>query len=153
MTDVFISYSRKDKDFVRRLDEALVKHNRDSWVDWKDIPPAADWLKEIYGAIEEANTFVFIVSPDSIVRSIHVYSRAPGNGRAKSIMTAFCCAAWICKMQCNGWRNPALIKNPNQRCSSNSMFRPANNGKRKKFNDSKIYTKKLSHVNWLHNPN
>jgi len=47
MTDVFISYSRKDSDFMRRLHEALTKHQRDIWVDWEDIPLSADWWKEI----------------------------------------------------------------------------------------------------------
>ena len=47
MADVFISYSRKDKEFVRSLHEALARHNRDTWVDWEDIPLTADWLKEI----------------------------------------------------------------------------------------------------------
>ncbi|WP_421657227.1 toll/interleukin-1 receptor domain-containing protein [Leptothermofonsia sp. ETS-13] len=39
MTDVFISYSRKDKDFVKTLHTALANHNREAWVDWQDIPP------------------------------------------------------------------------------------------------------------------
>jgi TIR domain len=33
MADVFISYSRKDKGFVRRLDEALKSRKREAWVD------------------------------------------------------------------------------------------------------------------------
>ena len=38
MTDVFISYSRKDGDFARRLTNALTASGRDVWVDWEDIP-------------------------------------------------------------------------------------------------------------------
>jgi len=37
--EVFISYSRKDTDFVRRLDEALKSRGREAWVDWEDIRP------------------------------------------------------------------------------------------------------------------
>src|SRR3970040_2429343 len=66
MTDVFISYSRKDKDLVRALHDALKAQNRDTWVDWEDIPPTAEWLKEIFSAIEAAHTFVFVISPDSV---------------------------------------------------------------------------------------
>jgi hypothetical protein len=33
MADVFISYSRKDKDFVLRLDEALKRREREACVD------------------------------------------------------------------------------------------------------------------------
>ena len=65
MVDVFISYSRKDKEFVKALHTALVKCDRDAWVDWEDIPLTADWWQEIEGGIEAADTFVFVVSPNS----------------------------------------------------------------------------------------
>ena len=64
--DAFISYSRKDKEFVKALDTAFKKNNREIWVDWEDIPLGADFLKEIYSGIEAANNFVFIISPDSV---------------------------------------------------------------------------------------
>ncbi|MEM6252341.1 MAG: TIR domain-containing protein [Cyanobacteria bacterium P01_D01_bin.156] len=66
MTDVFISYSRKDKTFVKVLHKALEKSNYDSWVDWEDIPLTADWWAEIQTGIEAADTFIFVISPDSI---------------------------------------------------------------------------------------
>ena len=65
MSDVFISYSRKDKEFVQELHAALARQNRDVWVDWEDIPLTADWWKEIQSGIEAAHTFVFVISPDS----------------------------------------------------------------------------------------
>lgn len=65
MSDVFISYSRKDKDFVQQLHAALAKQNRDVWVDWEDIPLTADWWKEIQAGIDAAQSFVFVISPDS----------------------------------------------------------------------------------------
>ena len=37
MADVFISYSRKDADFVRRLHDELLKRDRDTWVDCPDL--------------------------------------------------------------------------------------------------------------------
>ena len=70
MPEVFVSYSRKDKDFVRRLHEALTAQNRDTWVDWEDIPPTADWWKEVCAGIEAANAFVFVISPDSVRSAI-----------------------------------------------------------------------------------
>ncbi|KAM3092149.1 toll/interleukin-1 receptor domain-containing protein [Phormidesmis sp. 146-12] len=70
MADVFISYSRKDKDFVRALHAALVQQNRETWVDWEDIPLTADWWQEIQSGIEAADTFVFVVSPDSIASKV-----------------------------------------------------------------------------------
>ena len=44
MSDVFISYSRRDIDFVRHLFDQLKARDRDAWADWQDIPPTADWL-------------------------------------------------------------------------------------------------------------
>jgi len=65
MTDVFISYSRKDKPFVQRLHQSLEAEGRDAWVDWEGIPLTADWWVEIQAGIEAADTFVFVISPDS----------------------------------------------------------------------------------------
>ncbi len=70
MSDVFISYSRKDSKFVRRLFDALEKQERDVWVDWEDIPLTADWWNEICTGIEAAHTFVFVISPDSIASPV-----------------------------------------------------------------------------------
>jgi hypothetical protein len=66
MADIFISYSQRDKAFVRALYEGLKKLNRDAWVDWQDIAPAVDWEKEIAKGIELANKFVYVISPDAI---------------------------------------------------------------------------------------
>ena len=43
MTDVFVSYSRKDQEFVRDLVGALGEHGKDVWIDWKDIAPR--WIE------------------------------------------------------------------------------------------------------------
>ncbi len=47
MTDIFISYSRQNSPFVKRLFEALAEQKRDTWVDWEGIPLTADWWAEI----------------------------------------------------------------------------------------------------------
>jgi WD40 repeat protein len=65
MADVFISYSRRDKEFVLTLHEALRTSQRDTWVDWQDIPLTADWWNEIERGIEGSDTFIFVLSPDS----------------------------------------------------------------------------------------
>ena len=70
MTDVFISYSRKDKAFVQVLNQALVESKYDAWVDWENIPLTADWWEEIKAGIEGADTFVCVISPDSITTAI-----------------------------------------------------------------------------------
>ncbi len=70
MSDVFISYSRRDIDFVRHLFDQLTARDREPWADWQDIPPTADWLAEIYRGIEAADSFLFIISPDSVASEI-----------------------------------------------------------------------------------
>ena len=66
MSDVFISYSRKDIAFARVLYDDLKAKGLDIWIDWQDIPPVAPWLDEVYQAIEEADTLVVLVSHTSV---------------------------------------------------------------------------------------
>ncbi|MEM6527588.1 MAG: TIR domain-containing protein, partial [Chloroflexota bacterium] len=66
MTDLMISYSRQDGEFVRRLHAALTGRGRDVWVDWEDIPISAAWWDAISDAIESTQAFVFVISPDSM---------------------------------------------------------------------------------------
>jgi predicted chitinase len=70
MTDVFISYSRKDKDFVSTLYAAFERSQKNIWVDWNNIPLTSDWWAEIEKGIEAADTFVFVISPDSIASEV-----------------------------------------------------------------------------------
>lgn len=66
MPDIFISYSRRDKEFIQKLDQAFKSLQKDVWVDWEDIPPTADWWQEIKDGIDESDNFVFVISPDSV---------------------------------------------------------------------------------------
>jgi WD40 repeat protein len=70
MSDIFISYSRKDLPFVRRLFSDLEQHGRKAWIDWQGIPPSAEWMQEIYSAIDAADTVIFVISPSSIVSTV-----------------------------------------------------------------------------------
>lgn len=70
MTDVFISYSRKDKPFAQRLHQALAAEQREAWIDWQDIPLTADWWAEIQEGIEAADAFIFVISPDSVTSQV-----------------------------------------------------------------------------------
>src|SRR5213080_3169857 len=66
MPDIFISYARENRDFVHRLDESLKSRGREAWVDWEGIRPTEEFMQAIYGAIEAADTFVFVLTPDSV---------------------------------------------------------------------------------------
>ena len=65
MAKVFVSYSRKDITFAKRLTAELQKCELDFWIDWEGIPPTVDWWREIEKGIEEADIFLFLISPDS----------------------------------------------------------------------------------------
>jgi energy-coupling factor transporter ATP-binding protein EcfA2 len=67
MVDLFISYSRQDKEFVQSLHDALKASHYSAWVDWQDIAPTTEWWKEIEEGIEAAHTFIFVISKDSIL--------------------------------------------------------------------------------------
>src|SRR5438045_688353 len=60
--DVFISYSRKDKEFVHKLGDELVASNHTVWLDSRDIPYTADWQEEIYRNIVTANNVLCVLS-------------------------------------------------------------------------------------------
>ncbi|MGF1458696.1 MAG: toll/interleukin-1 receptor domain-containing protein [Leptolyngbyaceae cyanobacterium] len=68
--NVFISYSRRNKEFVQELYAALDATGREVWVDWENIPVAVDWWQEIQLGIELADTFVFVLSPDSVASKV-----------------------------------------------------------------------------------
>lgn len=70
MKQLFVSYSRQDTEFTRRLTDRLQADGLEAWVDWQDIPPSVDWMKEIQKGIEDADVFLFLVSPDSIASRI-----------------------------------------------------------------------------------
>ena len=70
MTQIFISYSRKDIAFVRHLHEALETRQHETWVDWEGIPPSDKWMARIHAAIDAAEAFVFVISTDSIASQI-----------------------------------------------------------------------------------
>jgi len=62
----FISYARVDSAFVERLSKALAERGVEFWIDQRDIPPAADWLRRIVDGIVKSTFFVFVVSPESV---------------------------------------------------------------------------------------
>lgn len=66
MADVFISYSRRDEEFVLTVARALEERNKDVWRDKEDIPPAVAWEDEIRRGIDASDVFVFVLSPDSL---------------------------------------------------------------------------------------
>jgi WD40 repeat protein len=83
---VFISYSRSDGAFVRKLLEHLKHSEREVWVDLEDIPPTARWLAEVKAGIEGTETFAFVISPDSIASEVCQTEVAHAAGLNKRIV-------------------------------------------------------------------
>ncbi|NJO14851.1 MAG: TIR domain-containing protein [Thioploca sp.] len=65
-TEVFISYSRKDSGFARRLNAELQNYGKTTWFDQESIAEGTDFEKEIYKGIDNTDNFVFIISPDAV---------------------------------------------------------------------------------------
>ncbi len=70
MSDVLISYSRKDSDFVHKLDDALTREKRDVWIDWEDIARGEDWWHSIQTGIDSTDTALIVVTEHWLVSEI-----------------------------------------------------------------------------------
>lgn len=66
MTRIFISYSRKDIDFARKLAGDLEKAGYDVWWDITDIQGGDTWVNSIPDAIETSQYMLVVLSPDSV---------------------------------------------------------------------------------------
>jgi|GEM_PF-6950954 len=63
---VFISYSRRDTDFVDLLHRLLESKGYDAWLDRSDISVGSQWDNAIQDAIEERSHMIVILSPDAV---------------------------------------------------------------------------------------
>jgi hypothetical protein len=66
MANVFVSYSRQDIEFARKLVEWLEKKGHRVWMDKKRILGGADYREEIADGISSADVFISLLSPDSV---------------------------------------------------------------------------------------
>ena len=66
MTQVFISYSRKDLAFVERLAENLQAAGLQVWYDLSGLDVGTRWGRDIQDAIEQCQCFVVVLSPNSV---------------------------------------------------------------------------------------
>lgn len=67
MQKIFISYSRKDISFVRKLAGDLEKAGYDVWWDLTDLHGGDDWPRAIPAAIEASQSVIIVLSPNSAV--------------------------------------------------------------------------------------
>jgi hypothetical protein len=66
MQKIFISYSRKDTDFVRKLAGDLETAGYDVWWDITDLQGGDDWVSTIPQAISTSQFIIVVLTPNSI---------------------------------------------------------------------------------------
>ena len=66
VSDVFVSYSRRDGEFVHSLAADLERRGKSVWIDTEGIGDGEVFPDVIRHAIEQADAFVFVISPDSV---------------------------------------------------------------------------------------
>jgi Tol biopolymer transport system component len=69
MARIFISYSRKDEDFARRLATSLAGWGADIWIDVEDIPVGLKWSRAIQEGLDLSDVLIVVMSPDSMTSS------------------------------------------------------------------------------------
>lgn len=66
-SEVFISYSRTDADFARKLNAHIQYSGKTTWFDQESIPAGApNFEEQIQDGIRNCSNFVFVISPDSV---------------------------------------------------------------------------------------
>ena len=66
MAKLFISYSRKDIDFVRKLAGDLESAGYDVWWDLTDLRGGDDWVKTIPAAIASSKYVIVVLTPEAV---------------------------------------------------------------------------------------
>ena len=66
MSRIFISYSRIDESFARKLALNLSRMGADIWIDVDDIPAGVKWSTAIQQGLDNADVMLVIISPDSM---------------------------------------------------------------------------------------
>ncbi len=66
MSDIFISYSSRDREQAELLTELLVSAGLSVWIDQAGIEAATSWSGEIVDAIDRCKAMIVLLSPSSI---------------------------------------------------------------------------------------
>ena len=64
--DIFISYSRRDQEFVTRLASDLDAQVAGVWFDQSTIQLGQEWHEEILEGIRDCKAFILVLSPDAM---------------------------------------------------------------------------------------
>ena len=69
-TKVFISYSRQNMAFADRLEAALKERGFEPLIDRTEIYAFEDWWKRIQSLIAQADTVIFVLSPEAVASEV-----------------------------------------------------------------------------------
>lgn len=64
MSHIFISYSKKNRDYARPLADHLLSLGFDVWID-DEIQPSEDWWRNIRAAIRDCAAFILVMTPEA----------------------------------------------------------------------------------------
>eukprot|EP00477_Mikrocytos_mackini_P000241 GAHX01000255.1.p1 GENE.GAHX01000255.1~~GAHX01000255.1.p1 ORF type:complete len:492 (+),score=97.29 GAHX01000255.1:46-1476(+) len=68
--DAMISYCRRNTDSVKKIYERLMLKKMNIWIDYNAIPKGVDWMQSILDGIERSNSFIFMLSPESLASEV-----------------------------------------------------------------------------------
>lgn len=88
--NVFISYSRADLDFADQLDAALDLTGFESTMDRQGISGGEEWQSRLGHLIRDADTVVFVVSPDSASSKVCAWEVEEAARQSKRIIPVCC---------------------------------------------------------------
>jgi TPR repeat protein len=87
---VFISYSREDLDFADQLNAALDLSGFECFIDRHGISGGEDWKRRLGNLISEADTVVFVLSPDSAISETCAWEVDEATRLNKRILSVNC---------------------------------------------------------------
>jgi WD40 repeat protein len=76
LCDVFISYAQTEKDLRNQIVRTLAQCNITTWSPQSDVRTGQDWVKTVEEGIEQADNFVFFITPytatnDFFIKCLH----------------------------------------------------------------------------------
>jgi adenylate cyclase len=86
MSDIFISYSRKDSEQALQLAELLTSAGLSCWIDTRGIEAATSWSGEIVDAIDHCSAFLVLLSASSIISRNVVKEVSLASERGKKML-------------------------------------------------------------------
>ncbi|MBC8171018.1 MAG: toll/interleukin-1 receptor domain-containing protein [Anaerolineae bacterium] len=66
MIQIFISYSRRDRQFAQQLSESLHTVGLGVWIDLQDIHAGSKWGEAIQEGLDNSQAMIVVISPDSM---------------------------------------------------------------------------------------